>query len=99
MINQRVTNISLDVHLIFIGGFMNINLGAPYERILSGLIEKGYAGNQTEVIRQALVAYDRQVKEEEAFLVHKGVEIEMAEIKSGKVKTIPMAKVMKEAGL
>ncbi len=78
---------------------MNINLGAPYERILSGLIEKGYAGNQTEVIRQALVAYDRQIKEEEVQLVHKGVEIEMAPIVAGKVKTIPMSKVMKEAGL
>jgi len=79
---------------------MNVNLGTPYERIMASLIEKGYAGNQTEVIRQALVAYDRQVCfEEEARLVHKAVEIEMAEVRSGKVKTTPMAKVMKEAGL
>jgi len=78
---------------------MNINLGAPYERILSGLIEKGYAGNQTEVIRQALVAYDRQIKEEEVRLVHKGVEIEMAPIIAGKAKTHSLNKVLKEAGL
>jgi len=99
MLNQCAINILLDVHSIIIGGFMNINLGAPYERILAGLIERGYAGNQTEVIRQALVAYDRQIKEEEAILVHKGVVAEMAEVKSGKVKTIPLAKVLKEAGL
>ena len=78
---------------------MNVNLGAPYERIMSNIIEKGYAGNQTEVIRQALVVYGRTIDEEEAQLVHKAVESEMAEIRSGKVKTTPMAKVMKEAGL
>lgn len=34
---------------------MNINLGTPYEATIRKIIEKGYAGNQTEVIRQALV--------------------------------------------
>ena len=40
-----------------------------------------------------------ELKKEEARLVHKAVEIEMAEIMSGKVNTTPMAQVMKEAGL
>ena len=34
---------------------MNINLGAPYEMAIKRIIEKGYAGNQTEVIRQAVL--------------------------------------------
>jgi len=34
---------------------MNINLGAPYELAIKRIIEKGYAGNQTEVIRQAVL--------------------------------------------
>ncbi len=66
---------------------MNINLGAPYEAAIKGIIEKGYAGNQTEVIRQAILAYERMIEEEELTLVHKAVEIEMRELESGKVKT------------
>lgn len=75
---------------------MNFNLGAPYEAIIEKLIEKGYAGNRTEVVRQALMAYERDIEEEEALLVHKGVEFEMQEIKSGKVKLIPFEKIKKE---
>lgn len=78
---------------------MNVNLGAPYEAILQRIIEKEYAGNQTEAIRQALVVYERQIEEEEMRLVHKAVEIEMEEIRSGKVKTIPWEEVKKELGL
>ena len=63
---------------------MNINLGAPYEIAIKSIIEKGYAGSQTEVIRQAILAYERMIEEEELALVHKAVEIEMKEIESGK---------------
>ncbi len=73
---------------------MNVNLGAPYEHIVQKVIEKGYAGNQTEVIRQALLAYSRDIEEEEVFLVHKGVKAEMAEIRSGKTKSIPLSKIL-----
>ncbi|OIO21935.1 hypothetical protein AUJ17_00200 [Candidatus Micrarchaeota archaeon CG1_02_47_40] len=66
---------------------MNVNLGVPYEAILRRIIEKGYAGNQTEAIRQALVEFDRKIKDEELVLVEKGVEYEMQRIKSGAVKT------------
>ena len=66
---------------------MNVNLGAPYEAIMERLVKKGYAGNQTEVIRQALLAYDREIEEEEVRLVNKGVKFEMGLIKAGKVKT------------
>ena len=78
---------------------MNVNLGAPYEAIIQRLIEKEYAGNQTEVIRQALLAYERGIEEEELMLVHKGVQIEKQEIKSGKVKTKTLEELKKKYGL
>jgi len=71
------------VHKLII---MNINLGHPYEIAIRSIIEKGYAGNQTEVIRQAIMAYKRQIDEEELMLVHRAAEKEMAEIDAGKVK-------------
>jgi len=66
---------------------MNINLGAPYEAAIKSIIEKGYAGSQTEVIRQAILAYERMIEEEELALVHKAVEIEMEEIEAKKSET------------
>jgi Arc/MetJ-type ribon-helix-helix transcriptional regulator len=65
---------------------MNINLGHPYEIAIKSIIEKGYAGNQTEVIRQAIMAYKRQIEEEELALVHRAVDKEMAELDAGNVK-------------
>ena len=72
---------------------MNINLGPPYEAIISKVIAKGYAGNQTEVIRQALIIYERRLEEEEVRLVNKGIELEMQEIKQGKLKTKNISKI------
>lgn len=72
----------------------NINLGSPYEAIIQKIIKSGYAGNQTEVIRQALRAYDKQLEEEqEKMLVSKKVEAAMADIKSGKAKTYTLEEV------
>jgi Arc/MetJ-type ribon-helix-helix transcriptional regulator len=65
---------------------MNVNLGAPYEAAIKAIIEKGYAGTQTEAIRQAILAYERMIEEEEQTLVRKAVEIEMMELDAGKVK-------------
>lgn len=76
---------------------MNVNLGAPYEAIIKKFIDLGYAGNRTEVIRQALSSYDREM--EEAVLVRRGIEAEMALIRAGKSKTHSLKKVLKEAGL
>ncbi|MFH0954912.1 MAG: hypothetical protein V1777_02320 [Candidatus Micrarchaeota archaeon] len=78
---------------------MNVNLGTPYEAIVEKVIEKGYAGNQTEVIRQALLAYERALEEEEVQLVHKAVEIEAQEIREGKVKTKTHEELKKKYGL
>ncbi|MCX6798815.1 MAG: hypothetical protein NTW59_01815 [Candidatus Diapherotrites archaeon] len=75
---------------------MNVDLGVPYEAILKKAIEKGYAGNQTEVIRQALLTYERMLDEEEVKLVNKGIELEMQEIKEGKVKTKSLTAIKKK---
>ncbi len=78
---------------------MNIILGVPYEAVIKRIIEKGYAGNQTEVIRQAILAYERMLDEEELMLVHKAVVIEMEEIEAGRVKTHSfedMKKILKQ---
>ena len=78
---------------------MNVNLGTPYEVTIQRIIEKGYAGNQTEVIRQAITAYERMLEEEEIRLVHKAVEMEMEDIRSGKVKTKTLEELEKKYGL
>ena len=81
---------------IVYGDFMNADLGVPYEAILKKAIERGYAGNQTEVIRQALLTYERMIDEEEVKLVNKGIELEMQEIRVGKVKTKSIAAIKKK---
>ena len=75
---------------------MNVNLGAPYEAIANKVIEKGYAGNQTEVVRQALINYERMIEEEEKELVTKAVKIEMNEVKAGNIKTKSLNEVKKK---
>ena len=77
---------------------MNINLGAPYEVAIKAIIEKGYAGTQTEAIRQAILAYERMIEEEEQTLVHKAVEIEIMELNAGKVKIHSFQEIKKSLG-
>jgi Arc/MetJ-type ribon-helix-helix transcriptional regulator len=74
---------------------MNINLGAPYEASIKSIIEKGYAGSQTEVIRQAILTYERTIEEEELALVHKVVEIKMQDIQAKKSKTYSFEDIKK----
>ncbi len=66
---------------------MNIRIGSPYEAVIKIIIEKGYAGNQTEVIRQALLAYERMLEDEELMLVHRAVTVEVSEIEIKKNPT------------
>ena len=61
---------------------MNVNIGTPYESIIQKIIDKEYAGNQTEAIRQALLAYERILENEEQKLVKKAIEIEITESKA-----------------
>jgi Arc/MetJ-type ribon-helix-helix transcriptional regulator len=63
---------------------MNISIGSPYEAVIKRIIEKGYAGNQTEVIRQAILAYERMLEDEELMLVHRAVTVEVNEIEAQK---------------
>ena len=79
--------------------YMNVNLGAPYERIIKKVIDRGYAGNQTEVIRQALLDLERKMEEEEVRLVNKGIEAARKKRKENNEELIPMEQVMKECGL
>ena len=62
----------------------NVNLGAPYEAKLRKIIERGYAGNQTEAIRQAISTLDRQIDEEEMMLVERGVRFELQKMEGKK---------------
>ena len=78
---------------------MNINLGTPYEAAIEKIIEKGYAGNQTEVIRQAIMAYERMIDEEEVKLVNKAIALEMDEVRAGKTKLYTHEQVKKKIGL
>ena len=66
---------------------MNISIGSPYEAAIKRIIEKGYAGIQTEVIRQAILAYERMLEDEELMLVHRAVTAEVNEIKARKTST------------
>ncbi|HIH22471.1 TPA: hypothetical protein HA238_01970 [Candidatus Micrarchaeota archaeon] len=75
---------------------MNVNLGAPYELIIKKFMERGYAGSQTEVIRQALMIYEREIEEEEVVLVNKATELEMQQIRSGAVKTKNISELKKK---
>ena len=75
---------------------MNADLGVPYEAIMKKAIERGYAGNQTEVLRQALLNYERMIDEEEIKLVNKGIELEMQDIREENAKTKSLADLKKK---
>ncbi|MDD5188312.1 MAG: hypothetical protein PHF57_08900 [Methanoregula sp.] len=72
---------------------MNINIGSPYEAAILRIIEKGYAGNQTEVIRQAILAYERMLEEEELMLVHRAVTMEVDEMEAKKTPTFTFEEI------
>lgn len=78
---------------------MNVNLGAPYEDIMDNIIAKEYAGNRTEVIRQALIVYQQKIEEEEVMLVNRAIEAELAEVETGEQKTYSLDEIKRELGL
>jgi len=73
------------LHIIKVA-FLNIILGAPYEKIIANALKKGQAGTKAEVIRQALKLYQRYFEDEET-LVARAIERDMAKIRSGEMKT------------
>ena len=74
---------------------MNISIGAPYEAVIKRIIEKGYAGNRTEVIRQAILAYERMLEEQELMLVHRAVTAEVREIETKKAPSFSFDEIKK----
>jgi Arc/MetJ-type ribon-helix-helix transcriptional regulator len=74
---------------------MNISIGPPYEAVIKRIIDKGYAGNQTEVIRQAILAYERMLEEEELMLVHRAVMVEVREIEAKKTRSASFEEIKK----
>ena len=74
---------------------MNISIGSPYEAVIKRIIDKGYAGNQTEVIRQAILAYERMLEDEELMLVHRAVTVEVSEIEAKKTPSYSFDEIKK----
>ena len=70
-----------------------IDLGPPYDAIMDKLLERGYAANKSELIRQALLLYDMAVDEEEIMLVRTAVESMVAEQKQGKRKIYTLEEI------
>lgn len=95
--DKHKLNISNNTLYALSGDTLNINLGAPYEAKLQKIIQMGYAGNQTEALRQAITRYERDLEEEEAILLNLAGEREMEKIrKEGRTKTFTFEEVMKK---
>lgn len=79
---------------------MYVNLGTPYEDIMEEAIAAQYAGNKTEVLRQALLVYKEKFNEsEELRLVKKGVEREFEEFKASGAKGKTLAEMKAKYGI
>jgi Arc/MetJ-type ribon-helix-helix transcriptional regulator len=78
---------------------LTIDLGTPFEATMDKLLDRGYAANKSELIRQALILYDRAVDEEEIMLVRTAVESMVADQKSRKRKTYTLEEIEKEFDL
>ncbi|MBI5553726.1 MAG: hypothetical protein HY917_03210 [Candidatus Diapherotrites archaeon] len=78
---------------------MNANLGTPYEAVMKKIIDRGYAGSQTEVLRQALLVYERMIDEEEVMLVNKAISAEMEEVRKDVKGTKTLVQMKKKYGL
>jgi len=78
---------------------MNVNIGGYYEAKLARLIRFGVAANKTEALRMAVVAFERQLEdEEERLVVAKLLEEEPAR-KAARSKNISFDRLLKENGL
>ncbi len=53
------------------------------------------AGNQTEVIRQAILAYERMPGDEELMRVHRAVEMEVKETEADETKSFTFDQIKK----
>ena len=78
---------------------LTVDLGTPYEAIINKILNRGYATNKSEVIRQALILYDKAVDDEELTLVRTAIESMVADEKSGKSRTYSLEEIKKEFDL
>ena len=80
-----------------------VRLKGKQEQIMDDLIKEGYFNTKSEAIRAGLLElyhkYFDGVTREEVELINKAREYEMKDIRSGKVKTIPLEKLEKKYGL
>ena len=90
-------NISDDIMNIASGDRMNINLGAPYEEKLRNIIQRGYAGNQTEALRQAITRYEQDLEDEEAQKLAMACDGAFEKMRrEGRTKTYTLEEVMRK---
>jgi len=75
---------------------MNVNIGEYYEMKLRNLIQKGVAANKTEAMRMAIVAYERQIEDEEAQMVIDKIEEEKAALGGKKEKWHTLDEVFRQ---
>lgn len=78
---------------------MLLQVDKPYTDLIEKIISLGFAENPNEVVRQSLVAYQRQIEFEELYIVDKAIQFEMNKIHSGEIKLINVNDVVQEAGL
>ena len=69
----------------------------PYEEFIKGMMKRGYASSQTEVIRQALALYRKEMEKEVGKRPLGMEEHEPATPK--KTKRMPLEKIQKEFNL
>jgi Arc/MetJ-type ribon-helix-helix transcriptional regulator len=67
---------------------MNVNIGEYYEAKLRALIARGVAASKTEALRMAVLAYERQLDEEEERMVVQRLDEEAPRLDKRKFKSL-----------
>jgi len=76
---------------------MNVNIGEYYEAKLRAIIARGVAANKTEAMRMSVLAYERQLEEEEERMVAARLDEEIPRL--DRKKFVSLDTVLKENGL
>jgi Arc/MetJ-type ribon-helix-helix transcriptional regulator len=67
---------------------MNVNIGEYYEAKLRDIIARGVAANKTEALRMSVLAYERQLEEEEERMVAAKLDEEIPKLDRKKFVTL-----------
>ena len=76
---------------------MNVNIGEYYEAKLRAIIARGVAASKTEAMRMAVVAYERQLEEEEERMVAARLDEEIPKL--DRKKFVSLDTFFKERGI